>query len=238
MDRKLNGSHKQCQSLRSKLHFVNCRGSPYYLPQFGEEFRPCKLVRHIVTIPRHQNQNDFQFINSLNYKVFPVIQQYTEGKPTLVFCATRNGTLAAAECTRKAYVALEEKRAKVPWNRPPRSFGCSPAFLIYSYRINRGNASFHEKRLEGTYRSTLNWRTQSQALQTSMPLELVFTTQVFRPKTVEPLKNILPRKGYKYYLQHQSVKFRFAIVFLETDYVDACRRGQSPWVFHGLFACR
>lgn len=58
--------------------------------QFGEEYRPCKLTRHVYGYPRKQ-QNEFQFNRALDYKLFQVLQQHSVNKPILVFCATRKG---------------------------------------------------------------------------------------------------------------------------------------------------
>lgn len=60
--------------------------------KFGEEFRPCKITRHIYGYPR-KNQNDFQFSRTLDYKLYSVIQQHACSKPILVFCSTRKGML-------------------------------------------------------------------------------------------------------------------------------------------------
>ncbi|KAG5647300.1 hypothetical protein DXG03_000837 [Asterophora parasitica] len=56
---------------------------------FGEEFRPCKLTRHVIGVHRQKGQNDFVFTKNLDYKLFGALQQYSVGKPILVFCSTR-----------------------------------------------------------------------------------------------------------------------------------------------------
>ena len=43
-------------------------------------------------IPRRNGQNDFQFAKVLDYKLFAALQEYSAGKPILVFCSTRKGT--------------------------------------------------------------------------------------------------------------------------------------------------
>ncbi|CAE6422876.1 unnamed protein product [Rhizoctonia solani] len=57
--------------------------------KFSEEYRPCRLQRHVYGYPRPPGHNDFQFMKTLDYKLFPVIQEHSTGKPVLVFCPTR-----------------------------------------------------------------------------------------------------------------------------------------------------
>lgn len=140
---------------------------PYSLViQFGEEYRPCKLARHVVGVKRHSDMNSFMFAKSLNARLFEVIQTYSVGKPVLIFDSTRKGrctrscftaserpppgVFSTAELLVKQYIELESSRAKVPWTRPSRcalSHFALPATLIYSLlhvqggRIVSGQAS-------------------------------------------------------------------------------------------------
>lgn len=59
--------------------------------QFGEAYRPCQLSRFVYGFPRGKNQNDFLFAQSLNYRLFPLLQQHSANKPILVFVSTRKG---------------------------------------------------------------------------------------------------------------------------------------------------
>lgn len=61
--------------------------------QFGDDYRPCQLTRHVVGIPRRNSWNDFQFGKALDSKLFSVLQQFSMGKPILVFCSTRKGEI-------------------------------------------------------------------------------------------------------------------------------------------------
>ncbi|TFK42447.1 hypothetical protein BDQ12DRAFT_732098 [Crucibulum laeve] len=88
--------------------------------EFGEEFRPCKLTRHVIGIPRHKSQNDFMFAKILDYKLFAALQQYSQGKPILVFCSTRKGVFGTAEQLMKEYGEHEKQKKNLPWSRPPR----------------------------------------------------------------------------------------------------------------------
>ncbi|KAJ3086769.1 Sec63, partial [Quaeritorhiza haematococci] len=64
---------------------------------FGEEFRPVRLQKHVMAVGVGTAKNAFMFERCLDYKLMEVIQKYSDGKPTLVFCATRKGAMTAAE---------------------------------------------------------------------------------------------------------------------------------------------
>ncbi|EUC49158.1 hypothetical protein COCMIDRAFT_33419 [Bipolaris oryzae ATCC 44560] len=63
---------------------------------FGEEFRPVKLRKHVCGYMSNAN-NEFGFEKVLDSKIKDVIATYSEGKPIMVFCATRNFTLNTAK---------------------------------------------------------------------------------------------------------------------------------------------
>ncbi|KAK7694049.1 hypothetical protein QCA50_003625 [Cerrena zonata] len=106
-------------------------GGPAVVKEFGEEFRPCKLTRHVYGFHRKQEQNDFQFNRILDFRLYGVLQQHSVNKPVLVFCATRKGVMTTAEQLLKEYEDATEKKKTLPWARPRRS-----------------NFSFHDKRLD------------------------------------------------------------------------------------------
>ncbi|KAL1762083.1 P-loop containing nucleoside triphosphate hydrolase protein [Schizophyllum commune] len=107
------------------------REQPAKVYEFGEEYRPCKLTRHVVSVPRQKNSNDFQFAKILDYKLFETLQLYSSGKPILVFVATRKGVFGTAEQLKKDYDEAMKKKQTLPWSKPPRS-----------------NYAFNDKRLE------------------------------------------------------------------------------------------
>uniref|UniRef100_A0A8C4Q3M8 DNA 3'-5' helicase n=1 Tax=Eptatretus burgeri TaxID=7764 RepID=A0A8C4Q3M8_EPTBU len=69
---------------------------PAVFIKLDEELRPVKLQKVVLGYPCYQNQNEFKFDLSLNYKLSGVIQMYSEQKPSLIFCATRRSTQQAA----------------------------------------------------------------------------------------------------------------------------------------------
>ncbi|KAM6217096.1 putative ATP-dependent DNA helicase HFM1 [Rhynchocyon petersi] len=64
--------------------------------KMDESHRPVKLRKVVLGFPCGNNQTEFKFDLTLNYKIASVIQTYSEQKPTLVFCATRKGVQQAA----------------------------------------------------------------------------------------------------------------------------------------------
>jgi len=63
--------------------------------RFGEEFRPVKLQKHVCGY--QSTANDFAFEKTLDSKLFDVISKCSHRKPMMVFCATRNSTVATAK---------------------------------------------------------------------------------------------------------------------------------------------
>ncbi|XP_027693877.1 probable ATP-dependent DNA helicase HFM1 [Vombatus ursinus] len=81
--------------------------------KIDENHRPVKLHKVVLGFPWSNNQNEFKFDLSLNYKVASVIQTYSNQKPTLVFCATRKGVQQAASVlskNAKFVMTMEQKQ--------------------------------------------------------------------------------------------------------------------------------
>ncbi|KAF7311383.1 DEAD/DEAH-box DNA helicase [Mycena kentingensis (nom. inval.)] len=88
--------------------------------EFGEEFRPCKLTRHVIPVDRGRSENDFQFGHKLDRRLFPALQNHAVGKPILVFVATRKGVTTTANQLMKDYDDAQKTRKKLPWSSPTR----------------------------------------------------------------------------------------------------------------------
>ena len=67
------------------------------LKVFGEEYRPVKVERIVIGYKRNKNQNEFVFEKYLDYRVSSIIEKYSEGKPTLIFCQTQKGSINSAK---------------------------------------------------------------------------------------------------------------------------------------------
>ncbi|GFT18088.1 probable ATP-dependent DNA helicase HFM1 [Nephila pilipes] len=75
------------------LGTLNCKGIAY---KMNENLRPVHLRKVVLGYPCSHPVSEFRFDLSLSYKLGHVIQTYSEGKPTLVFCATRKSVVQTA----------------------------------------------------------------------------------------------------------------------------------------------
>ena len=64
---------------------------------FGAEYRPVPLQTIVQCYPRSGKDNEFLFDKRLTHHLGGIIQQYSSGRPTLVFCATRKGAQESAQ---------------------------------------------------------------------------------------------------------------------------------------------
>lgn len=62
----------------------------------NESFRPVQLEKHVLGYFSPKNFNTFRFDINLNYKLAGIIKQYSENKPTLIFCSSRKSIELAA----------------------------------------------------------------------------------------------------------------------------------------------
>ncbi|XP_055335336.1 probable ATP-dependent DNA helicase HFM1 [Paramacrobiotus metropolitanus] len=69
--------------------------------KIGDGSRPVKLQKVVLGYHAAKNCSEFKFDMSLNYKLAGVVEQYSQKKPTLVFCSTRKGTMQAAKVLTK-----------------------------------------------------------------------------------------------------------------------------------------
>ncbi|NXO34350.1 HFM1 helicase, partial [Locustella ochotensis] len=81
--------------------------------KIDEDQRPVKLRKVVLGFPCSDNQTEFKFDLTLNYKIASIIQTYSERKPALVFCATRKGVQQAASVLAKDakfLLSIEQKQ--------------------------------------------------------------------------------------------------------------------------------
>ncbi|KAH7343302.1 hypothetical protein B0J17DRAFT_764514 [Rhizoctonia solani] len=123
-------------------------GEPTGMFKFGDEYRPCQLQRHVYGYTRPPGHNDFQFMKTLDYKLFPIIQEHSTGKPVLVFCPTRKSVMATASHLMEVCQRMTGSKETLPWS-PPRGLG----------------NKFSEPQLQGKY----PLRSNASHLMTSRP---------------------------------------------------------------------
>ncbi|CAO2655707.1 Nn.00g045100.m01.CDS01 [Neocucurbitaria sp. VM-36] len=111
---------------------------PAFYEKFGEEFRPVKLKRHVCGYVCNNN-NDFAFEKSLDARLPEVIAKYSEGKPIMVFCATRNSTMSTARLITKWWASKPSRDTMWPLPTKP------PALLNKDLRetVSSGVAFHH-----------------------------------------------------------------------------------------------
>ncbi|NXG69577.1 HFM1 helicase, partial [Baryphthengus martii] len=113
--------------------------------KIDEDQRPVKLRKIVLGFPCSDNQTEFRFDLTLNYKIASIIQTYSEQKPALVFCATRKGVQQAASVLAKDakfVLSIEQKQ-----------------------RLQRFANSLKDSRLRGKYNLLLLYSCFSKLIQ-------------------------------------------------------------------------
>ncbi|GAA6085546.1 probable ATP-dependent DNA helicase HFM1 isoform X1 [Tachysurus ichikawai] len=83
-------------NLQDVSEWLSDESGPAACLMMDESHRPVKLRKVVLGFPCGNNQNEFKFDLSLNYKMASIIQTYSDQKPTLVFCSTRKGVQQSA----------------------------------------------------------------------------------------------------------------------------------------------
>lgn len=65
------------------------------MKNFGEEFRPVKIEKHVFGY--NNAKNEYLFEKYLNYRLADLIIKYSDNRPSLIFCQTQKGTIVAAQ---------------------------------------------------------------------------------------------------------------------------------------------
>ncbi|KAJ9105338.1 hypothetical protein QFC21_001707 [Naganishia friedmannii] len=118
--------------------------------KFGEDFRPTKLTRIVKGFP-FRGDNPFPVINRMIQELFPIVCDYSKGKPVLIFAATRNLCGKAASALVKAYQIAKDSGRRLPWsvhNRSKMSFENKQLEELSSYGIafHHGGLSLEDRR--------------------------------------------------------------------------------------------
>lgn len=70
--------------------------SPEMTFAFAPSDRPVPLTIRVIGYA-HDSPNPFAFHRFLSFKIFGFMQQYSQGRPTIVFCASRKETMSSAQ---------------------------------------------------------------------------------------------------------------------------------------------
>ncbi|BEJ12848.1 hypothetical protein CspHIS471_0300220 [Cutaneotrichosporon sp. HIS471] len=81
--------------------------------KFGDEYRPVPLTLHAVGVDA---PNEFALGGRLDKELWRVLNQHTDGLPTLVFCPTRKACQATAEHLFQEYQNAATNRTRLPWD--------------------------------------------------------------------------------------------------------------------------
>nr|CAG8437758.1 11266_t:CDS:10 [Entrophospora candida] len=108
--------------------------------EFGEEYRPVKLSRHVLSYK--SDGNAFKFDKSINdkqvdyanfkmfnnhhnsycsyyfklYRLLDIIKNYSDGKPVMVFCTTRKSTEESCQVIINQLKEFQRRRMPLPWD--------------------------------------------------------------------------------------------------------------------------
>lgn len=77
--------------------WLGTKDSPADFFKFGNDVRPVQLQKIVKGYYQPPKQSDFLFDIQLSYKLKTVILDYSNGKPSLVFCSTRKSVLQTAK---------------------------------------------------------------------------------------------------------------------------------------------
>jgi ATP-dependent DNA helicase HFM1/MER3 len=116
------------------------------------------LTRIVKGYPLN-GENIFPLMNRIVSELFPLICEYSQGKPTLVFVPTRNLCIKAAASLAKAYETALESGRRLPWSnhgRPKLSCDSKPLeeYSACGIAFHHGGLSLDDRRkVETAFRS-------------------------------------------------------------------------------------
>ncbi|NXI37329.1 HFM1 helicase, partial [Galbula dea] len=147
--------------------------------KIDEDQRPVKLRKIVLGFPCSDNQTEFKFDLTLNYKIASVIQTYSEQKPALVFCATRKGVQQAASVLAKDAKFLLSTEQKQRLQRFANSVKDSRLRDLLMYGVayhHAGMEMFDRKIIEGAFTVgdlPVLFTTSTLAMGVNLPAHLV-----------------------------------------------------------------
>nr|XP_009939491.1 PREDICTED: probable ATP-dependent DNA helicase HFM1 [Opisthocomus hoazin] len=147
--------------------------------KIDEDQRPVKLRKIVLGFPCSDNQTEFRFDLTLNYKIASIIQTYSEQKPALVFCATRKGVQQAASVLAKDAKFLLSVEQKQRLQRSANSLKDSKLrdLLIYGVAYHHAGMEISDRKIiEGAFTVgdlPVLFTTSTLAMGVNLPAHLV-----------------------------------------------------------------
>ncbi|KGL93095.1 putative ATP-dependent DNA helicase HFM1, partial [Charadrius vociferus] len=147
--------------------------------KIDEDQRPVKLRKIVLGFPCSENQTEFKFDLTLNYKIASIIQTYSEQKPALVFCATRKGVQQAASVLAKDAKFLLSIEQKQRLQRSANSLKDSKLrdLLMYGVAYHHAGMEMSDRKvIEGAFAVgdlPVLFTTSTLAMGVNLPAHLV-----------------------------------------------------------------
>ncbi|XP_059678055.1 probable ATP-dependent DNA helicase HFM1 [Gavia stellata] len=147
--------------------------------KIDEDHRPVKLRKIVLGFPCSDNQTEFKFDLTLNYKIASIIQTYSEQKPALVFCATRKGVQQAASVLAKDAKFLLSIEQKQRLQRSANSLKDSKLrdLLMYGVAYHHAGMEISDRKIiEGAFTVgdlPVLFTTSTLAMGVNLPAHLV-----------------------------------------------------------------
>ncbi|KAM9283124.1 LOW QUALITY PROTEIN: putative ATP-dependent DNA helicase HFM1 [Morus bassanus] len=147
--------------------------------KIDEDQRPVKLRKIVLGFPCSDNQTEFKFDLTLNYKIASIIQTYSEQKPALVFCATRKGVQQAASVLAKDAKFLLSTEQKQRLQKSANSLKDSKLrdLLMYGVAYHHAGMEISDRKIiEGAFTVgdlPVLFTTSTLAMGVNLPAHLV-----------------------------------------------------------------
>ncbi|KFM00688.1 putative ATP-dependent DNA helicase HFM1, partial [Aptenodytes forsteri] len=147
--------------------------------KIDEDQRPVKLRKIVLGFPCSDNQTEYKFDLTLNYKIASIIQTYSEQKPALVFCATRKGVQQAASVLAKDAKFLLSIEQKQRLQRSANSLKDSKLrdLLMYGVAYHHAGMELSDRKIiEGAFAVgdlPVLFTTSTLAMGVNLPAHLV-----------------------------------------------------------------
>ncbi|NWT40871.1 HFM1 helicase, partial [Chroicocephalus maculipennis] len=147
--------------------------------KIDDDQRPVKLRKIVLGFPCSDNQTEFKFDLTLNYKIAGIIQTYSEQKPALVFCATRKGVQQAASVLAKDAKFLLSIEQKQRLQRSANSLKDSKLrdLLMYGVAYHHAGMEISDRKIiEGAFAVgdlPVLFTTSTLAMGVNLPAHLV-----------------------------------------------------------------